>query len=265
MAHQIADRVQETTTTTGTGSLTLAGAVTNFQTFDSVMATGDTCDYCIVDSAHNAWEVGLGTFTATTTLARTTVYASSNAGAAVTLAAGSKSVFITASANALNNFAAIPASSTAPATPDNGDFWLDEADATDNVAAAAVAIGNLLFPVGSIYTNLTNATNPATLLGFGTWTAFSQGRVPVGKAASGTFATAGATGGEETHTLTITEMPSHSHTFSNTWNVSGSVEVGSGTFRWYNDTSESTNNTGGDGPHNNLQPYVVVYMWQRTA
>lgn len=95
MAHIAADRVQETTTTTGTGTLTLAGAATNYTTFASRMATSDTCWYAIVDSTNNAWEVGLGTLASATTLARTTVLRSSNSDSVVTLAAGTKNVFIT--------------------------------------------------------------------------------------------------------------------------------------------------------------------------
>ncbi len=95
MAHIAADRVQETTTTTGSGVLTLAGAVTNFKTFASRMATSDTCWYAIVDSTNSAWEVGLGTLASSTTLDRTAVTASSNSDAAVSFAAGTKNVFIT--------------------------------------------------------------------------------------------------------------------------------------------------------------------------
>lgn len=101
MVHVTADRVQETTTTTGTGTLTLGGAVTNFRTFSSQMATSDTCFYCIVDDVNGAWEVGLGTLASSTTLARTTVLASSNSNAAVSFAAGAKVVFIDAPAGSL--------------------------------------------------------------------------------------------------------------------------------------------------------------------
>ena len=62
-------------------------------------------------------------------------------------------------------------------------------------AMTAATINNLVYPVGSIYINATVATNPATLLGVGTWVAYGEGRVPVGKASSGTFNTLGATGG----------------------------------------------------------------------
>lgn len=95
MAHVYGDRVKDSTTTTGTGSLTLSGtAPTGFQPFAARMAVGDTCFYGIA-SAGSEWEVGIGTLTATTTLARTQVLASSSSGAAVSLSAGTKDVFIT--------------------------------------------------------------------------------------------------------------------------------------------------------------------------
>ena len=95
MAFVIADRVRETTTTTGTGNLTLAGAVSKFRTFASVLSTGDTTYYSIVEQVGTAWEVGIGTFTSPSTLARTTILSSSNGGSAVDFAAGTKDVFIT--------------------------------------------------------------------------------------------------------------------------------------------------------------------------
>ena len=96
MALVVKDRVKETTATTGTGTLTLAGAVTGFQSFSSALSDGDTTYYAIFESSTGAWEVGLGTFTASgTTLARTTILASSNSGSAVNLTAGVADVFIT--------------------------------------------------------------------------------------------------------------------------------------------------------------------------
>jgi hypothetical protein len=95
MALVVKDRVKETTTTTGTGTLTLAGAAGGFQAF-SAIGDGNTTYYAIVDSATGDWEVGLGTYTASgTTLSRDTILESSNTGAAVNLAAGTKSVFAT--------------------------------------------------------------------------------------------------------------------------------------------------------------------------
>ena len=96
MALTIADRVRETTTTTGTGTITLNGAVGNFETFTANLSDGDTTYYAIVDANNSDFEVGLGTFTASgTTLARTTIIASSNSNSAVDLSSGSKDVFIT--------------------------------------------------------------------------------------------------------------------------------------------------------------------------
>jgi len=94
MALVLKDRVKETTTSTGTGDFVLAGAETGFQSFASALADGDTTYYAIEDGTD--WETGLGTWTeATSTLARTTVYESSNSGNAVDWGAGTKNVFIT--------------------------------------------------------------------------------------------------------------------------------------------------------------------------
>jgi hypothetical protein len=93
MALVLADRVQETTTTVGTGTVTLAGAVTGFQSF-SAIGNGNTTYYTI--SGGSEWEVGIGTYTSSgTTLSRTTVLASSNSGSLVNFSAGSKNVFVT--------------------------------------------------------------------------------------------------------------------------------------------------------------------------
>ena len=100
MAFVIADRVRETTTTTGTGTITLAGAVTNFETFTANLSNSDTTYYAIVDNTNGAFEVGLGTFTSSgTTLARSTIIASSNSNSAVNFGSGTKDVFITVPAS----------------------------------------------------------------------------------------------------------------------------------------------------------------------
>lgn len=91
MALVFSDRVKETTTSTGTGPLTLAGAVAGFRAFSSVCADGDTAYYCVTDGT--SWEVGLGTYAAGV-LARTAVLSSSNAGALVALNPGPKDVYI---------------------------------------------------------------------------------------------------------------------------------------------------------------------------
>jgi hypothetical protein len=96
MALVVKDRVKETTATTGTGTLTLAGAMAGFQAFSAALSDGDTTYYALFESSTGEWEVGLGTFAlGSTTLARTTILASSNAGSAINLTAGSAEVFIT--------------------------------------------------------------------------------------------------------------------------------------------------------------------------
>lgn len=86
-----ADRVQETTTTTGTGTITLAGAVSGFRTFTSAFTTGARVHYVIAGGTE--WEVGEGELATTTTLTRNVIFASSNSGNAVNFSAGTKNVF----------------------------------------------------------------------------------------------------------------------------------------------------------------------------
>ena len=97
------DRVKETTTTTGTNALALGGAVANFRTFASVIATGQPCWYALEHPGASQWETGIGTYT-TNILTRTTVTASSNANAVVSLSAGTKFVWIDATANTFDSF-----------------------------------------------------------------------------------------------------------------------------------------------------------------
>lgn len=95
MALVIKDRVKETSTTTGTGTLTLAGAATGFQSFAAI-GDGNTTFYTIALVSSNEWEVGIGTYTSSgTTLSRDTILSSSNSGNAVNFSAGTKDVFVT--------------------------------------------------------------------------------------------------------------------------------------------------------------------------
>lgn len=106
MALVLKDRVKETTATTGTGSYVLDGAATGFQSFTDALADGDTTYYAVEDGTY--WETGLGTWTeATATLARTTIYESSNSGNAVDWGAGDKNIFISLPAFGLKSYAAI--------------------------------------------------------------------------------------------------------------------------------------------------------------
>ena len=125
-----------------------------------------------------------------------------------------------------------------------------------------------VYPVGSIYINATNANNPSSLLGFGTWVAFGAGRVPVGiDATQSEFDTAEEVGGAKTHKLTTSELPSHTHNqpagISPAPNANDvDVTGGNGATLAANVVTDAT---GGGSAHNNLQPYIVVYMWKRTA
>lgn len=160
------------------------------------------------------------------------------------------------------------------------------------VQAARNALLADVYPVGSIYINATNATNPGTLLGFGTWVAFGAGRVPVGfNASDPLFDTAEETGGSKdavtvshTHTFSATtgSAGAHTHSFPG-WNYVGGVDgIDSAYFSGAPEviqqtrTTESagahthtvsgtTASTGSSGTNANLQPYITVYMWKRTA
>ena len=134
-----------------------------------------------------------------------------------------------------------------------------------NAVTSLTAALQAVYPVGSIYTNATNATNPGTLFGFGTWTAFGTGRVPVGIDSSQTeFDTAEETGGAKTHTLTVNEMPSHTHeTQVNSGNGVSTTGFQDGANPTARDVQ--TSSTGGGSAHNNMPPYIVVYMWKRTG
>ena len=96
MALVLADRVLETCTSPGTGSVSLLGATTGYQAFSAAIGNGNTCYYTIADQAGPNWEVGIGTYASSgNTLARTTVLASSNSGSLTNFNAGTQNVFVT--------------------------------------------------------------------------------------------------------------------------------------------------------------------------
>ena len=144
-----------------------------------------------------------------------------------------------------------------------------------------------IYPIGSIYMNATDSNNPSILLGFGIWTAFGAGRVPVGLDTGDTsFDTPEETGGDKSsshthttgnHTLTISQMPSHNHAISPGVTTAGGSSTDSFNGSEGYNLVTSTQFTGGNAAHNhgstgasggvvsNLQPYITVYMWKRTA
>ena len=168
---------------------------------------------------------------------------------------------------------------------------IDTADiADDAVTAAKIAAGALtdvVYPVGSIFTTVTNYADSAavvTAIGGTTWTAFGAGRVLVGLDSSDTdFDTAEETGGDKTVTLTSAQsgVPAHAHKFQITGDstpdsgTTGGIMV-SGTGGTVNGVTGTPTDTVGEqiggniaadatSAHANLQPYIVVYMWKRTA
>ena len=143
---------------------------------------------------------------------------------------------------------------------------------TDSTQIATTAfvkdvLETYIYPVGSIYMNMAVATNPGTLLGFGTWVAYATGQVLVGYEASGTFDSLDESLGAETaaHTLTTAEIPAHTHTYGrSTTTESMSIHDISG-LRGAADTQTSSTGGGGAHSHSTLQPSVTVHMWKRTA
>lgn len=123
------------------------------------------------------------------------------------------------------------------------------------------------YPVDSIYIT-TKSGNPSTWLGFGTWTAFAAGRVLVGVDGTQTeFDAVSKTGGAKTHQLTISEMPAHTHALPADAAGSSNIQSISHTSNSDEGITESnvTGSRGGNSAHNNLQPYIAVFIWKRTA
>ncbi len=124
---------------------------------------------------------------------------------------------------------------------------------------------SVIYPIGSIYISAAS-TSPSSLFG-GTWERIKDRFL----LAAGDTYTLGATGGEAAHTLTVDEMPSHSHYQKRHWGSSGDNNLAY-TFgaeftevHEYGSKIESTHLTGGNKPHNNMPPYLAVYVWKRTA
>lgn len=127
-----------------------------------------------------------------------------------------------------------------------------------------LALKDDIYPVGAIYMSV-SSTSPASLFG-GTWTQWGSGRVPIGiNSSDSDFKTVEKTGGEKEHTLTVGEMPSHKHDFGQQF---AGMPASSGNYGYYMIVGTRTDvikNTGGNQPHNNLQPYITCYMWKRVS
>ena len=179
-----------------------------------------------------------------------------------------------------------PVAPTATAATNNTQL-----STTAYVTAAVEAVRQTLFPVGTIYTQAAVATNPATLLGFGTWAAFGAGRVMVGlDSGNALFDTVEETGGSadsivvsHTHTGTTTTIANHQHSAAlgdnvgyTEWGSTGSVKVISGVSNIVGQAATTspagshnhtftTASTGASGTNTNYQPYITVYMWKRVS
>ena len=222
MALVVADRVKETTTTSGTGAITLAGAAYGFRSFSAAIGDGNTTYYCISDQAGANWEVGIGTFTASSnTLARTTVLSSSNAGSLVNFDSATKDVFVT-----------LPASK-APFPPGTAMLFIQSTA-----------------PTG--WTKSTTHNDKALRIVSGT--AGSGGSVAfstafASKTPSGSVSVSGSVGST---TLDVSQIPSHNNNriYSINRNVNGTYDTSlSNTAENYSDTTHITY-TGGSGSHN---------------
>lgn len=126
------------------------------------------------------------------------------------------------------------------------------------------------YPVGSVYISISSNFNPNTSFG-GTWERFGQGRTLIGEgtgndgSTSMTF-TANDTGGEYKHKLTVDEIPSHSHKYYSPIIQTVTAASSGSAYGNYNKSYLiESSRTGGDGYHNNVQPYITVYFWKRTA
>ena len=125
---------------------------------------------------------------------------------------------------------------------------------------------SVLYPIGSVYISL-SSLNPQELFGFGTWEQIND----VFLLASGSSFPPNTTGGEANHTLTVSEIPSHNHTFTRHMlhNNDPGIDTGDNAYGVTNKTIDlylgETDNTGGGLAHNNMPPYMTVYMWTRVS
>jgi hypothetical protein len=220
MALALKDRVKETTTTAGTGTVTLAGAAAGFQSFAAV-GDGNQTFYAIVDAATGDWEVGVGTYTASgTTLSRTTVVSSSNSGSLVPFAAGTKDVFVT--------------------YPASRSVYLD-------VAGSAVSV----LDIGTLGTSTANITTANITAGTVTTTP-TTGNDLVNKTYVDTMVSSGLT----YHAPVKYEVPNTTGNLTALYNQPGGAGVGVGATLTNNGTKAAF---APDGPTASVGDRVLVY------
>lgn len=259
MAIVYADRVKETTTTTGTGTITLAGAVTGFQAFGDELANAEQTYYTIETADLSAWEVGIGTYTTSgTTLSRDTIITSST-GSAVSFGAGTKTVFATIAKQAFDGLARPgDIKMIGFATPDPGWLACDGAAVSRTTYAALFAKISTTFGVG----NGTTTFNMPNLIG----------KFPIG-AETTTDHDLGESGGAATVTLTEAQLPAHSHSLNGSDAFDDQTSLAGNFFTAYDGTtgtplSNTTNGvaanagsigtTGSGTAHENRPPFLAV-------
>ena len=254
MSFVLADRVRETTTTTGTGTVTLGGAVTGFRSFSAIGNT-NTCYYTI--ALNSEWETGIGTYTSSgTTLSRDTVLASSNSGSLVNFSAGTKDVFCDYPA-----VASMPIGVTMPYAGSSAPAgWLlcyGQAISRTTYAVLFALIGTTYgVGDGSTTFNMPDLRG-RTVAGKDNMGGSSAGRLTnTGTGNPGIDGnTLGAAGGADRYTLATAEIPAHTHTVRTVTVNAAANEAVIGT---PSGASEASGSAGSGNAHPITQPTIVL-------
>lgn len=280
MTFALFDRVRETAITTGTGDISLAGAVSaDFHTFAAKYADGQTFWYGIINTGNGEWETGLGTYHSSgNTFSRTTIFESTNSGSPVSFSSGTKDVFVDMPASRMAQLFDSTGAISGIGTGDLKWTWKTAADpgfimvndgTIGNGASGATTRANAdtaaLFTL--IWTNFANA-QAAVSGGRGASAAadyaanktialpLALGRA-IGISGSGSGLTArvlGATAGGETTTPTLATMFAHAHTLTNYRGGCGGGVGPSGRIDGTSPASASTDNSGSSTPFSVMQP-----------